>query len=274
MAERPNAGLAALIAAKIVCCGGLILVATGTLSLAGVAGWLRDEGIVWLVIVALAVMALFWWRARHARLFGISMAETSNGDAAVVPSADTSGANSAMPDAEATSLRVDGMTCFRCAESARNALLRAPGVIEAEVELETGLASVTYDSKAIGIDRMMEPLRELGFLPAPATLDDVAGRLRNNAITVPPGCARTSYQVQDLYEGHQLAEARRILLALPGVREAGVHRRGNGDKSSIVWAIFDPEDVTPGRIAAAVHGMSCTVAEIEEDATWVPTTVS
>jgi copper chaperone CopZ len=274
MADGPKAGLAALIAAKLVCCGGLVLFATGALSLAGVAGWLQEGGFVWLAVVGLSVVALYLWRSRHARLFGVFEAETRNNTTAVATSAGTPEDESPLPDAKSTSLWVEGMTCVRCANNARYALLHAPGVIEAEVELETGLASVTYDPKAITTNQMMAPLRDLGFLPAPATLDEVAGRSRNNAITVPPGCTRTSFQADDLHGGHELAEARRIILALPGVRDAGAHRRGYGEKAAIVWAIFDPEDVTPEQIAAAVHGMGCTLAGVEEDSQWAPTTVS
>ncbi len=109
MAEGPKAGLAALIAAKVACCGGLILVSTGALSLAGVAGWLHDGGIVWLAIVALAAVALyFWWRSRRVQPFRVSTAETSNGIAAAVESAETEDYNADMLDAEATSLRIEG----------------------------------------------------------------------------------------------------------------------------------------------------------------------
>lgn len=47
MPEAPgNHGMAWLIAAKLVCCGGLLLVATGALSLGAVASWLLDGGVV------------------------------------------------------------------------------------------------------------------------------------------------------------------------------------------------------------------------------------
>ena len=48
-------GLAGLIAAKIVCCGTLVLAATGALS--GVGGWLMDGGLVWLVPIAAFAIA-------------------------------------------------------------------------------------------------------------------------------------------------------------------------------------------------------------------------
>ncbi len=110
MAERPKAGLTALIAAKIACCGGLILVSTGALSLAGVAGWLRNGGIVWLAIIALAAMALYLrWRSRRAHPLGVSTAETSNGIAAAVESVDTTDPDADMLDAKTTFPRIGGM---------------------------------------------------------------------------------------------------------------------------------------------------------------------
>lgn len=67
MTEEPNGrGLAWLLAAKLVCCGGLLLAATGALSLGSLVGWLLEGGYVWLSISALA-LAMFWlWRRQRA----------------------------------------------------------------------------------------------------------------------------------------------------------------------------------------------------------------
>jgi len=69
MPEEPNSrGLAWLIAAKMACCGGLLLVAGGALSLGAVVRWLLDGGIAWLAGAALAVPAAYlWWRYRAGR---------------------------------------------------------------------------------------------------------------------------------------------------------------------------------------------------------------
>ena len=67
MAEEPNdRGLAWLLAAKVVCCGGLLLAATGALSLGGVVSWLLDGGMSWLAIAALAVTMFHLGRRRRA----------------------------------------------------------------------------------------------------------------------------------------------------------------------------------------------------------------
>ena len=47
-----NSGLTGLIIAKVICCGGLILLA-GTGALAGLGGWFSDN--LWLVVVAVGL---------------------------------------------------------------------------------------------------------------------------------------------------------------------------------------------------------------------------
>ncbi len=64
MAEQPNHdGWGALIAAKLVCCGGLLLFATGVLTVNGIGTWLYGGGAIWLILGALAG-ALFVLRRR------------------------------------------------------------------------------------------------------------------------------------------------------------------------------------------------------------------
>lgn len=61
MAEaRFGGGLAWLLAAKAMCCGGLLLAATGALSLGGLASWLLDGGIAWLAGTALMIVMLYF----------------------------------------------------------------------------------------------------------------------------------------------------------------------------------------------------------------------
>lgn len=67
MAEEPGGrGLVGLLVAKVVCCGALVLAATGALSLGGLADWLFDGGIVWLGMAALVVTMFYLWRRHRA----------------------------------------------------------------------------------------------------------------------------------------------------------------------------------------------------------------
>ena len=56
MSSEPNSRLAPLILMKTVCCGGLVLIATGALS--GLGTWLFDGGLIWLALAGLALVAV------------------------------------------------------------------------------------------------------------------------------------------------------------------------------------------------------------------------
>lgn len=65
MAEHPKpGGWGALIAAKLVCCGGLLLFATGYLTVSGIGSWLYGGGAMGLGLAVLAVVLLVLWRRR------------------------------------------------------------------------------------------------------------------------------------------------------------------------------------------------------------------
>ena len=67
MADEPSGrGLSWLLLAKAMCCGGILLAATGALSLGGLTGWLLEGGIVWLAVAALGIVAVYFWWRRHA----------------------------------------------------------------------------------------------------------------------------------------------------------------------------------------------------------------
>ena len=67
MIEGPTrVGWGALVAAKAVCCGVLLLFLTGVLTLNGVLGWFRDGNLAWLLLAGAGAMAgvIFWLRQR------------------------------------------------------------------------------------------------------------------------------------------------------------------------------------------------------------------
>ena len=61
--EPKRGGRTALILAHAVCCGGIVLVATGALS--GMGAWLLEGGLTWLLAAAVLTAAgLLLWRRR------------------------------------------------------------------------------------------------------------------------------------------------------------------------------------------------------------------
>jgi mercuric ion transport protein len=60
-------------------------------------------------------------------------------------------------------LKVSGMACSGCAVSVRNALLETPGVVSAEVDLESARAKVRYDSSKASLAQLVEAVNKTGF---------------------------------------------------------------------------------------------------------------
>lgn len=64
---------------------------------------------------------------------------------------------------ETTTLDIEGMTCASCVNHVEQALSKVPGVIEANVNLATERATVTYVSEAAGLADFKKAVREAGY---------------------------------------------------------------------------------------------------------------
>lgn len=62
----PRLGL--LLAAKIVCCGALLLAVTQGLTLAAFAVWFREGGFAWFAFAAILIAAFGVWRLRARQM--------------------------------------------------------------------------------------------------------------------------------------------------------------------------------------------------------------
>ncbi len=158
-------------------------------------------------------------------------------------------------------LKVEGMTCGGCALSTRRALQKLPGVTKAVVNLDSALATLTYDSSKVTVEQMFAAVKELGFVPSLAPSRGGSPNGGNASLAIPTGFQRLSFQVNGLYEGQRLAQAREALLKLPGVRDAGTHRRSDESKAGIVWAVYDAAKVTPEHLKAAIRALGYVVAQ-------------
>ncbi len=60
-------------------------------------------------------------------------------------------------------LKVSGMSCMRCRAAVQDALTGIAGVKSAEVNLDQGKATVTYDPEVATADKMREAIKKSGF---------------------------------------------------------------------------------------------------------------
>jgi Cu+-exporting ATPase len=67
-------------------------------------------------------------------------------------------------DATLAVLSIDGLVCDVCAARARRALAGLPGATAAEVDLESGAASVTFAGQAAGEEAMAEAVEGVVLL--------------------------------------------------------------------------------------------------------------
>jgi P-type Cu+ transporter len=77
-----------------------------------------------------------------------------------------------------TTIPVQGMTCAACSARVQRVLEREPGVSDANVNLMTASATVSYDPAAVTAGRLVEAIRDTGYgaeLPGPdASTEDLA----------------------------------------------------------------------------------------------------
>lgn len=104
---------------------------------------------------------------------------------------------------EGVILRVDGMTCHRCADRVRDALAGVPGVAGARVDLDGGLAWVTLEApRAAVTNDLMKAVEQAGFrasVPAPDEVLAVPVDLDVQLLTL-PGCPNAAPMRSNLTE--------------------------------------------------------------------------
>jgi len=68
-----------------------------------------------------------------------------------------------MADQQTVLLKVSGMSCTHCRAAVQNALVGVAGVKSAEVNLDEGKATVTFDPEVATVDKLREAVKQSGF---------------------------------------------------------------------------------------------------------------
>src|SRR5437879_7000221 len=79
---------------------------------------------------------------------------------ALMPQEQTEAESSAVLD-------IEGMTCASCAMRIEKGLKKVPGVKDANVNLATELATVTYDAAQTGLEQMVQKVEAVGYKATP-----------------------------------------------------------------------------------------------------------
>jgi Cu+-exporting ATPase len=152
---------------------------------------------------------------------------------------------------------VTGMTCASCVRRIEKALSRVPGVAQANVNLATEQATVSYDPQAVRLDQLKAAVEKAGYgvraMPSEAALAPAAPAVPIPIPATPaPQQGGESCEVALPIEGMTCASCvRRVEKALsrvPGVSQANVNLAT--EKATVV---YDPSVAGPEQLGAAVQ---------------------
>jgi len=65
--------------------------------------------------------------------------------------------------AKTTTVEVKGMTCAACALAVKKAIENTEGVVEANVNLATNKATITFDPTAVDLDEIFKNVEKTGY---------------------------------------------------------------------------------------------------------------
>jgi mercuric ion binding protein len=89
--------------------------------------------------------------------------QTTRGHNQAASSATTPAPATFAVDTQRVAINVAGMYCANCETTVRTMLKRSPGVIAAEVNVDRGVALVTYDSARTTPAELAEVINRLGY---------------------------------------------------------------------------------------------------------------
>jgi Cu+-exporting ATPase len=150
-------------------------------------------------------------------------------------------------------LRVEGMTCASCVRRVERALERVPGVAEAQVNLATERATVTFDPAQVTADTLVEQIDRAGYR---ATVEEIEAPVSGGE------SARVELVIEGMTCASCVRRVERALATVEGVESATVNLA-----SERATVIYDPERASLDAMLRAVQSAGYrarVVAETEE----------
>ncbi len=76
-----------------------------------------------------------------------------------------------MSSPQSLTITIAGMSCQHCVQTVQKALLAAPGVLSATVDLPTNSAHLAFDPQTNSVASLMQTISRAGFTPTAFTRD-------------------------------------------------------------------------------------------------------
>ena len=130
----------------------------------------------------------------------------------------------ASPASAPVSLAIEGMTCASCALRIEKGLKKLPGVSEANVNLATEQATVTYDPKLVALDDLLKKVSAVGYSATPlATTSPAPVAPTPVAPETAPAERGVELNITGMTCASCVRRVERALSRTPGVSEASVN---------------------------------------------------
>jgi Cu+-exporting ATPase len=144
---------------------------------------------------------------------------------------------------------IEGMSCASCAMRIEKGLKKVPGVVDAQVNLATEVATVTYDPTQTGLEQMIHKVEAVGYKATPLTPAPVQQPAKAHAILALEGmsCASCAMRIE------------KGLKKVPGVIDAQVNlatERGT--------VTYDPTQASIDQMLQKVEAIGYKASPIEQ----------
>ncbi|HET9109730.1 MAG TPA: heavy metal translocating P-type ATPase, partial [Ktedonobacterales bacterium] len=155
----------------------------------------------------------------------------------------------AMPAAR-TTLALEGMTCASCALRIEKGLKKLPGVTDANVNLATERATVSYDASQVNIEDLLRKVSAVGYSaspivePAPATPTPVSAPVESAS----PASTGVELTINGMTCASCVRRVERALSKTPGVSGANVNLAT--ERATVT---YDPQTAALDDLIAAVE---------------------
>ncbi|GCE09668.1 heavy metal translocating P-type ATPase [Dictyobacter aurantiacus] len=149
-------------------------------------------------------------------------------------------------DGQAT-FAVEGMTCASCAMRIEKGLKKLPGVQDAQVNLATEKATVTYNAAQVGTEQMVQKVDALGYRATPLVVNapPAAG-----AADVHADLQGTDFVLEGMTCASCAMRIEKGLKKLPGVQDAQVNLATERGK-----VLYDPAQVSVEQMVQKVDAL-------------------